>query len=65
MPIHEHDCNHCTFIKTAVEVDYYICLNSDGTDGSLIKRYSDEPSDNTSYNLQHLLVDYRQQETIE
>jgi len=53
---HKHDCTNCTFIESVGNTDFYICLNESGRDGSLIKRYSSEGSDYSSYNLADILA---------
>ena len=56
MTIHEHDCSNCVFIKSVGNTDFHICLNESGRDGSLIKRYSSEGSDYSSYPLPDILA---------
>ncbi len=47
MPIHEHDCDNCTFLGTdKKETDWYVCGPPDMR--SLIRRHSSDGPDYTS-----------------
>jgi hypothetical protein len=45
-PRYKHDCDGCVLLATIDKYDVYFCENCD--EGSLIARYGDEPSNNTS-----------------
>ena len=48
-PIHKHDCPKCTHLGSSDTVDYYHCKQDHRKfSGTLIARYSSEPSDYSS-----------------
>jgi hypothetical protein len=54
-PLWKHDCSKCVFLQSYEKADLYYCQSEH--DGVIVIRYSNEPSDNSSY-LINTIVNY-------
>lgn len=62
IPKYQHDCESCQFLGHFFSVDVYVCMYDKKFDdyiGTLIGRYSDEPSDNHTCPI-HMLIELMQ-----